>query len=113
MNIKKILDDHLLWLKGQGGERANLSGADLRGADLNGADLSEAIINTIPILRGYFGQHSCYATKDIIRIGCKEMTHADWLKKYKEIGKQENYSDFETKMYGAFIKMAVAWQKRI
>ena len=52
MDIKKILSEHLKWLKGEGGERANLSGAnlrwadlsvaDLRRADLRGADLSEA-----------------------------------------------------------------------
>ena len=50
MDLKKILDEHLLWLNGEGGSRANLSnadlfganlsGADLRGADLSGADLS-------------------------------------------------------------------------
>ena len=45
MDLKKILDEHLLWLNGEGGSRADLSGAnlsdaDLRGADLRGADLS-------------------------------------------------------------------------
>ena len=49
MDLKKILDEHLLWLNGEGGSRAdlrgadlscaNLSGADLRGADLSGANL--------------------------------------------------------------------------
>ena len=52
MDIKKILSEHLKWINGDGGEQANLSGADLRradlskadlsGADLSGADLSEA-----------------------------------------------------------------------
>ena len=57
MKIKKILDDHKLWLDGKGGERAdlreanlyganlsraNLYGADLREANLYGADLREA-----------------------------------------------------------------------
>lgn len=32
--IKEILDNHALWLKGEGGERANLYGANLYGADL-------------------------------------------------------------------------------
>lgn len=40
MDLKKILDEHLLWLNGEGGSRADLSGADLRGADLSGANLS-------------------------------------------------------------------------
>ena len=36
MDLKKILDEHLLWLNGEGGSRANLSNADLFGADLRG-----------------------------------------------------------------------------
>ena len=42
MDLKKILDEHLLWLNGEGGSRANLSNADLRGANLRGANLSNA-----------------------------------------------------------------------
>ena len=38
--LKDILDKHLKWLRGEdGGERANLPGADLYGANLSGADL--------------------------------------------------------------------------
>ena len=40
--LDKILADHALWLRGQGGSMANLQGVDLRGADLQGADLREA-----------------------------------------------------------------------
>ena len=39
MDLKKILDEHLLWLNGEGGSRANLSNANLRGANLSNADL--------------------------------------------------------------------------
>ena len=39
MDLKKILDEHLLWLNGEGGSRADLRGADLRCADLRCADL--------------------------------------------------------------------------
>ena len=42
MDLKKILDEHLLWLNGEGGSRANLSNADLFGANLRGANLSNA-----------------------------------------------------------------------
>ena len=42
MDLKKILDEHLLWLNGEGGSRANLRGADLSGANLRGANLSNA-----------------------------------------------------------------------
>ena len=40
--LQKILIDHELWLKGEGGKQANLRGANLRGANLSGANLSEA-----------------------------------------------------------------------
>ena len=39
MDLKKILDEHLLWLNGEGGSRANLSNADLFGANLRNANL--------------------------------------------------------------------------
>jgi hypothetical protein len=42
MDLKKILDEHLLWLNGEGGSRANLFGANLRNADLRDANLSNA-----------------------------------------------------------------------
>ena len=42
MDLKKILDEHLLWLNGEGGSRANLSNADLFGANLRCANLSNA-----------------------------------------------------------------------
>ena len=42
MDLKKILDEHLLWLNGEGGSRADLCDVDLRNADLRGANLSDA-----------------------------------------------------------------------
>ena len=42
MDLKKILDEHLLWLNGEGGSRADLRNADLSNADLFGANLSNA-----------------------------------------------------------------------
>ena len=39
---KTILENHRLWLLNQGGEQADLCGADLREANLCGADLCEA-----------------------------------------------------------------------
>ena len=42
MDLKKILEEHLLWLNGKGGSRADLSGSDLSGANLFGANLSFA-----------------------------------------------------------------------
>ena len=42
MDLKKILDEHLLWLNGEGGSRADLRGANLSNADLRDANLSNA-----------------------------------------------------------------------
>ena len=42
MNLEKILAEHALWLRGDGGAKANLSGADLRSANLCNADLRGA-----------------------------------------------------------------------
>ena len=53
--LKTILEYHKLWLRSEGGKRADLSGADLRsadlrsavlsGADLSGADLRSAVLS--------------------------------------------------------------------
>ena len=40
--ISEVLHEHAKWLKGEGGKRANLHGANLRGADLHGANLRGA-----------------------------------------------------------------------
>ena len=42
MDLKKILEEHLLWLNGKGGRRADLRGANLCGANLCGANLCNA-----------------------------------------------------------------------
>ena len=43
--LKEILEKHKMWLNGEeGGERANLRGADLREADLRGANLNGAYL---------------------------------------------------------------------
>ena len=42
MDLKKILDEHLLWLNGKGGSRANLRNADLSNANLRCANLRDA-----------------------------------------------------------------------
>ena len=43
MDLKEILRKHLMWLRSEnGGERADLRGANLRGANLRGADLRGA-----------------------------------------------------------------------
>ena len=46
--LNGIMKQHKAWLDGKdGGERADLQGADLRGADLRGADLRHAILHDV------------------------------------------------------------------
>jgi uncharacterized protein YjbI with pentapeptide repeats len=48
--LKRILDDHALWLFGNRGRCADLSGADLRGADLREAELSRAELSRAELI---------------------------------------------------------------
>lgn len=50
-DLQKILADHAIWMRGQGGERANLSRADLSDADLSRADLSGADLSDANLSR--------------------------------------------------------------
>lgn len=47
--LKKILENHKRWLRGDGGERADLSGENLRHAHLEGAELSRADLRNADI----------------------------------------------------------------
>jgi uncharacterized protein YjbI with pentapeptide repeats len=40
--LKSILEQHRLWIEGNGGKRADLQSADLEGVDMQGADLRNA-----------------------------------------------------------------------
>lgn len=40
--LKSILEQHRLWIEGNGGKCADLQRADLQGADLQGANLQDA-----------------------------------------------------------------------
>ena len=51
--IAAVLADHLKWLRGEGGQRAYLRGADLRGADLQGADLQGAYLRGADLRGAY------------------------------------------------------------
>lgn len=45
--LQKILEQHQLWLNGNGGERINLCNVDLRGIDLHGANLRGAVLQGV------------------------------------------------------------------
>lgn len=80
MDIKKILSEHLKWINGDGGEQAdlrgadlsradlrgaNLSRADLSGADLRGADLSEADLRGADLRGAYLSEANLRGAKNI------------------------------------------------
>ncbi len=49
--LNEILEAHKMWLNGEGGSRANLSGADLSCANLSGANLSGADLSCANLSR--------------------------------------------------------------
>ena len=56
MDLKKILDEHLLWLNGEGGSRADLRGANLFGANLRDANLSNADLSNADLCEASIDQ---------------------------------------------------------
>jgi uncharacterized protein YjbI with pentapeptide repeats len=106
---------------------AYLRGADLRDADLRGADLRDADLRRANLRGAYlrgadlsgvtgvlsftFGRHFAYSHKNIIKIGCKEMTIDRWLIDFEIIGRSEEYSNKQIRAYGAFIKLCKELQE--
>jgi len=89
---------------------AALSGADLSGADLSWADLSGA---DGPFTVGFFGRYFGIAAGGYIAIGYERHSYEAWLANYEEIGHKHEYTADEIADYGAWIKLAVARQRRI
>ena len=73
MDLKKILDEHLLWLNGEGGSRADLSDVDLRGADLRCADLRCANLSNADL----FGANLRGANLRCADLRCANLSNAD------------------------------------
>jgi len=85
---------------------ADLSYADLRYADLRYADLSSANLMIFQFQR----HQAFYSLDDNLRIGCLYLPLDKWVNKFEEIGKREQYSDLQIKVYGSFIKMCAEMQ---
>lgn len=105
--LKDILDKHGKWLrKEEGGEYADLSSADLSSANLSSADLRSA-----DLMIFQFQKHQAfYSFDDSLKIGCLYLPLTEWVNKFEEIGKREQYSDLQIKTYGSFIKMCAEMQ---
>ena len=66
--IKKVLDEHAKWRRGEGGARADLSRASLRWADLRGADLRGANLpSPTMVLLASWGEVSDDLCRDLMR----------------------------------------------
>ena len=92
---------------------ASLYGASLNHASLNGALLYGASLNDASgIYFSKFDMHIAYATSAGILIGCKWHSVNHWLKNYKEIGRNSEYSEIQIEMYGAWIKIVAENLKR-
>ena len=82
--IYEIIEQHRLWLIGDGGCRANLSGANLSGADLSRADLSRANLwacvgNKKHIKSIQIEGYDITYTHDVLQIGCQRHLISEWF----------------------------------
>ena len=85
---------------------ADLRSADLRSANLSSADLRSANLSSADLLIFQYQRHVAYFTNSdgMLRIGCSFMPVSEWLSGFEELGKANNYTEVEIKMYGMFIK---------
>ena len=58
--LQKVLKNHILWLKGKGGEKADLSYTKLSGANLRGANLSGANLRYAKLSDAYLSDANLY-----------------------------------------------------
>ena len=78
MDLKKILDEHLLWLNGEGGSRADLSNADLCDANLRDADLRGANLRNANLRRANL-RNADLSDADLFRadLRCADLSNAN------------------------------------
>lgn len=100
--LEKTIENHELWVSSNGreGVKANLRGANLRCANLRGADLSQRVSQF-----SASKQHVALLIGDNLRIGCKHETLEWWLENGEALGRENEYTEEEIKMYMNFIKM--------
>ena len=62
--LNEIIENHVKWLQGDGGKRANLAAADLYGADLEGANLRRANLRSANLRRASL-RRACLCGADL------------------------------------------------
>ncbi|MHA1342348.1 MAG: pentapeptide repeat-containing protein [Promethearchaeota archaeon] len=86
-------------LEGANLRYANLERANLTGADLEGANLKYKLLRidgSVNYFQGYNGE---------VRIGCEFHSLEFWFKNYKEIGKENKYTDKQIVEYLGYLKL--------
>jgi len=80
---------------------AYLGGADLRGADLREADLRGAYLGETGIIAIQGSMHRIICiSRDEICVGCERHSLTDWIKTYRSIGKNNDYTHAQIEEYG-------------
>lgn len=119
--LDQILAKHKLWLEGdKDGVKSdlsysnlrdsnlrdsNLSGSNLRGSDLSGAKLNNAIFSENKLVKFFsYNKHIANYYDGKLSIGCLTHDLDHWVKNYEQIGKYNQFTEQEIKVYGWFIK---------
>lgn len=85
--LKESLDQHKLWLSGNGGKRADLSGANLSGANLSLANLTGAKgICPSTMLLANWGYVSDKLCKKLMAFDAQNHPKPELFNKWKETG---------------------------
>jgi len=83
---------------------ANLTKANLSKTNLSGADLSQANLTFTSVYSFTLGKNFGYYFNGVVKIGCIELPLEQWLKDYKKIGRENNYTEQDIENYGNMLK---------
>ena len=76
-DLAVILEDHKKWISGDGGKKADLSGADLSEADLSGADLRWANLREADLSGADLSGANLRAANGVIFADCCWTSHGE------------------------------------
>jgi hypothetical protein len=90
--------------------QSDFRGADFRGALFHQVDLRKSLWADVvdppfPIYNFSLGRHLAVATPEYLAIGCVRYTWGAWLKSFKKIGRENDYSEEEIERYGKVIRL--------
>jgi len=93
---------------------ANLCGTNLRGADLRETDLYGANLYGAKGILTFVGERDLliyFKHKETyyFKIGCMTKTSDEWLRSFSDIGAQNRYSKYTTRLYSDVIKLFIQY----